>query len=302
TLESIDLPLRVLFEFSTPQSLARKINVNENLPYTPILPLRNSGTKRPVFCVHPGGGFGTVYQNFAKALGNDYPVWAFQARGLEINEAPHTSIKEMAADYIDAMRNIQPSGPYLLLGWSFGGNVAQEMTVQLETIGERVELLILLDTAANFPKNTDRLGSHQEKLQNELEKLSQELDLKESSISLEDEALLKKIIDRLIEQKIIPLNTDIVAFRRILNIYVNNLDLMSAHKTNNCSCPILLARAVNEPTPNNVQAFEWEKYTDKEVIEENINSTHGNMWEVRPTEEIANCFKNYLKNKHKLLG
>ncbi len=59
---------------------------------------------------------------------------------------PHTGVEAMAADYLQAMRHIQPAGPYFLGGWSFGGLVAFEMARQLRAQGEAVGLLVLLDT------------------------------------------------------------------------------------------------------------------------------------------------------------
>ena len=55
----------------------------------------------------------------------------------------------MAAHYVSKVRAFQPSGPYCLGGYCFGGNVAQEMARQLEAQGERVTLLALLDCAAS---------------------------------------------------------------------------------------------------------------------------------------------------------
>jgi thioesterase domain-containing protein len=52
----------------------------------------------------------------------------------------------MATDYIARIRNIQPQGPYRLLGWSFGGLVAYEMATQLQHLGETVDQLVLLDS------------------------------------------------------------------------------------------------------------------------------------------------------------
>ena len=54
---------------------------------------------------------------------------------------------EIAQDYLAQVREMQPHGPYLLAGWSFGGVVAQEMAVALENLGEDVPVLILFDAS-----------------------------------------------------------------------------------------------------------------------------------------------------------
>jgi thioesterase domain-containing protein len=65
----------------------------------------------------------------------------------------------MAADYIKEIRSIQESGPYHLLGWSLGGNIAQEMAVQLQDQGERVAALIIMDAYPQGPKDTPVPGN-----------------------------------------------------------------------------------------------------------------------------------------------
>ncbi|GAB3812969.1 hypothetical protein GCM10027605_55770 [Micromonospora zhanjiangensis] len=68
-----------------------------------------------------------------------------QARGLARTETLPGSVEEMAADYVEQIRTVQPTGPYHLLGWSLGGRIAQAMAVLLESAGEEVGLLALLD-------------------------------------------------------------------------------------------------------------------------------------------------------------
>ncbi|MFJ4974041.1 amino acid adenylation domain-containing protein [Streptomyces coeruleorubidus] len=110
-----------------------------------LLPLRESGSEAPLFCVHPAAGFSWCYAGLTSPLGTDRPVYGLQARGLDGSEGLPASLREMAADYLDHVSSVQPTGPYRLLGWSFGGVVAHEMAVQLEESGESVETLALLD-------------------------------------------------------------------------------------------------------------------------------------------------------------
>jgi thioesterase domain-containing protein len=64
----------------------------------------------------------------------------------------------MAAHYIKALRQVQPSGPYFLGGWSFGGLVAFEMAQQLIRAGHKVALLAIFDTLAPIPGNLPSVG------------------------------------------------------------------------------------------------------------------------------------------------
>ncbi|MFE3181063.1 amino acid adenylation domain-containing protein [Streptomyces violascens] len=117
-----------------------------------LLPLREAGDKAPLFCVHPAAGFSWCYAGLTSPLGTDRPVYGLQARGLDGPDVLPESLREMAADYLDHVRSVQPTGPYHLLGWSFGGVVAHEMAVQLEESGESVETLAILDA---HPGGTD---------------------------------------------------------------------------------------------------------------------------------------------------
>ncbi|MEF9887148.1 amino acid adenylation domain-containing protein [Streptomyces sp. P9-A4] len=116
-----------------------------------LLPLSTRGRRRPLFCVHPGTGVGWSYAGLARHLGDEQPLYALQARALgEPGYAPG-SVEEMAEEYVERVRLVQPWGPYRLLGWSFGGTVAHAMAVRLAELGERVELLALMDVHRTGP-------------------------------------------------------------------------------------------------------------------------------------------------------
>lgn len=123
-------------------------------PPRPLLVgIRPTGAKPPFFCVHPCGGHVLHYVYLARHISPEHPFYGFQARGLD-GQPPHTQIEEMAADYIAALRTVQPHGPYFLGGWSIGSVVAYEMAQQLAAAGETIALLALLDGWA--PRSTRR--------------------------------------------------------------------------------------------------------------------------------------------------
>ncbi|HZI16963.1 MAG TPA: thioesterase domain-containing protein [Pyrinomonadaceae bacterium] len=118
---------------------------------TPLVNLQPEGDGTPFFCVHPVGGNVICYVELARALGSARPFFALQAQGLEDGQQPFARVEEMAAHYVNAVRAAQPRGPYLLGGWSFGGTVAFEMAQQLRKKGERVALLVLIDSRPPRP-------------------------------------------------------------------------------------------------------------------------------------------------------
>jgi thioesterase domain-containing protein/aryl carrier-like protein len=111
-----------------------------------LLPLRSGGSRPPVFLVHAIGGSAVAYLPLVELLDPQQPVYAFEAPGLHGRpERRGSTIESIAADYLEELRTVQPSGPYRLGGWSVGGMIAQQMAATLREVGEDVALLALLD-------------------------------------------------------------------------------------------------------------------------------------------------------------
>ncbi|WP_288436802.1 non-ribosomal peptide synthetase [uncultured Gordonia sp.] len=95
-----------------------------------------------LWAVHGVSGMPTPFRPLAATSG--HRVVGLQLHELLSGEMPG-SMAEIARRHVDAIRRRQPSGPYRLIGWSIGGNLAHEITRQLTDLGERVELLVLMD-------------------------------------------------------------------------------------------------------------------------------------------------------------
>jgi nonribosomal peptide synthetase DhbF len=143
----LELSIRNLFEAPTVAGLAARM-VNPILadPYEVILPIRTSGSRLPLFCIHPGLGLSSGYSALIQHIDSSQPIYGVQARGLNDPGPLPGSIAEMASEYLVHIRKLQPHGPYYLLGWSFGGCVAQALASLLEQAGEEIGLLALLDS------------------------------------------------------------------------------------------------------------------------------------------------------------
>lgn len=141
------LPLAVFQEAATVAELASFLRQQDsNLLQKPLVPIKPTGTKPPLFCIHSRTHNVLNYFPLARHLHPDQPVYGLQPRTTDVDLIPKLAIEEMAADYINEIKTLQPDGPYFLVGYSFGGLVAYEIARQLVERGEKVGLLALLDT------------------------------------------------------------------------------------------------------------------------------------------------------------
>ena len=147
----VKLPLATFLMAATIErqaKLLRALGKQEEWPL--LVPIRAGGSKPPLFCVHLADGNVLSYRDLARHLPSDQPLYGLQSRGLDGIGRMNTRIEDMARDYVAAIRNMQPRGPYAICGWSFGGIVAFEMARQLADEGQTVELLALFDTRGDL--------------------------------------------------------------------------------------------------------------------------------------------------------
>jgi amino acid adenylation domain-containing protein len=151
----VELRIRTLFEGPTVMELAQRLNV-QNSPesaFEKLLPLRAQGNLPPLFCAHPAGGLSWNYAGLMREIETQRPIYGLQAPGVAHDVPYAASIEEMAEDYVNEIRKVQPHGPYHLLGWSFGGVVAYAIACRLQQTGERVALLGIMDS---YPSTDER--------------------------------------------------------------------------------------------------------------------------------------------------
>jgi thioesterase domain-containing protein len=110
-----------------------------------VMPMRVDGDGPILFCAPPMVGLSWCYLALLPHVDPGYPLYGLQSRGLRRPEPLPTTMQEMARDYGDHIRMIQPSGPYHLLGMSLGGNIAFAIAEELQRRGERIGLLVILD-------------------------------------------------------------------------------------------------------------------------------------------------------------
>jgi len=138
------LPTATICHAPTVAALAELLEQPALPRFPPIVKLKAGSERTPVFIAHGLDGRAR-FRELAKQIRTEHSVYGFQAKGVDGLEEPFESIEEMAAYYLEALGELQPQGPYILIGYSFGGLITLEMAQRLVEHGKHVALLVLID-------------------------------------------------------------------------------------------------------------------------------------------------------------
>ncbi|MFJ3421500.1 alpha/beta fold hydrolase, partial [Streptomyces sp. NPDC086082] len=282
TAMSAELGIRALFDAPTVARLVERLDVDDpEDSYGVLLPLRTTGSSGPLFCLHPLGSLAWVYEGLADRLGPDCPVYGLQGRGLLQPERQPGSVAEMAADYVAQLRTVQPSGPYRLLGWSFGGNVAHEMAVQLEEQGEQVSLLALLDAGAEYTVAANESIVEHETLEMLLQSLGHEPDDvigAETGRNATASPLTRTdVINFLRRTQPDWRDRDEARINALVDTAQNNERILGDFKPRSLSSPVLYIAADPAGTGDTTAADKWLPYTDGGIVKHSVPFEHEAM-------------------------
>jgi thioesterase domain-containing protein/acyl carrier protein len=143
------LPLATLFQTSTLGGLASVLELESaRVPLPTIIPIRSRGTKPALFCVARPNVNALGFIFLTRHLSQDQPVFGLQAQMKEDGSFwtyNQQDYETKATEYISAMREVQPNGPYLLAGFCEGAHIAFEMARQLESCNVPVAMIAILD-------------------------------------------------------------------------------------------------------------------------------------------------------------
>ena len=141
-----ELPPVMIYHAPTIDALATLLEQSTPPRCPPIVLLRSGHSMPPVFITHGLGGSVMDFFQVIKHMQCPNPIYGMQAKGLDGAEEPFDDIADMARFYLSAIREVQPRGPYLLIGYSLGGLVTLEMARLLLAMREKVALLCMLDS------------------------------------------------------------------------------------------------------------------------------------------------------------
>jgi thioesterase domain-containing protein len=227
----------------------------------------------------------------------DQPFYGLQARGVDDNQVPHTRIEDMAAYYIDAIRSVQPDGPYLLGGWSMGGVVAYEVAQQLEAQGQRVSLLALMDAA---PVNSVEDAAPLDEI-TLLINFARDLGLSVDGLelpanelaTLDSEELLSYVLQRAIEARIVPEDVQLAHARKLFEVFKTNVRAMQSYRPPPSSTRVTLIKAGEQARETSDETMGWSAVTAGEIEIHTVPGSHFTI--VREpyvsslAEQLADC-------------
>ncbi|HET7004580.1 MAG TPA: amino acid adenylation domain-containing protein, partial [Candidatus Binatia bacterium] len=147
------VPVRWLFESPSVAGIAARLEAAEQDLEAPagnrwryMFELKPGKGERPVFLLPGGFGGDEAYLYYARLayhVGAEYPFYGLRARSAEGAMAAHRRVEDMALDYLQEIRALQPQGPYSLMGNCIGGALAYEIARQLQAEGENCNLVLL---------------------------------------------------------------------------------------------------------------------------------------------------------------
>jgi thioesterase domain-containing protein len=247
-----------------------------------MMPMR-LGDGPPLFCAHPLMGLSWSYLALLPHVDERYPLYGLQARGLRRPEPLPASMAEMARDYVSQIRMTQPSGPYHLLGWSLGGNVAFAIAEELERRGEQVGLLVILDSSL-ADLETMETANEPWMIYNLI--LAQFGYV--PALTAADPVPEARMLELVARRPGLGLDDwpepRLAALQRVTK---NNVRIARAHQPGRVRCPLLFFSATRNP-PGLAEKIEgWRRFTDGPIDAVELDCGHRQMLLPEPVAQLG---------------
>lgn len=283
------LTIGSLFEAPTPATLAdrlERVHPASGDALDVVLPLRTGGERPPLFAFHPAGGMAWCYAGLSSRLGAGQPVYGVQARGLVGDEPLPRALQEQAADYARRIRDVQPHGPYRLLGWSVGGILAHTVAVLLQEAGQDVDLLALLDA---FPAEQWRERPAPE----EGDALTAVLRM--AGVDRTDERTREDVLATLRRSGSALAGLSDHTLSRIVDIVPNHARMMREHEHRSYTGDLLFFTAAAPRAEDWLTREAWRPHVSGAIVNHDLPCTHPQLMQDRRLDDIAAVLAARLK-------
>ncbi|MFJ3792612.1 amino acid adenylation domain-containing protein [Kitasatospora sp. NPDC090091] len=292
----LEVGIGTLFQAPTPAALdtALAADVRGADALDVLLPLRPAapGRQAPLFAVHPAGGLSWCYTGLIRHLPADVPIYGLQAQGVGAATAgrplPRT-LEELAAHYVDRLREVRPDGPYRLLGWSTGGIIAHAMAVRLQELGCTVELLAVLDA---YPAE----GFRELPVPDQAEALEALLTMGGyGPADLDGRPLELAHVTELLRREGSPLaGLDDATVEALNRIYLNTNHLVRGYDHRRFEGDVLFFRATVDTIDETLVPELWAPYTAGRIHNTDVACSHKDMTLPEPIAHIARVVAEHL--------
>ncbi|MER7582457.1 amino acid adenylation domain-containing protein [Kitasatospora sp. NPDC097691] len=293
----LEVGIGALFQAPTPAaldaSLAAGADATDALDV--LLPLRPAapGRQRPLFAVHPAGGLGWCYTGLIRHLPGDVPIYGLQAQGVGAATAAEPlpgTMEELAAHYVDRLREVQPEGPYRLLGWSTGGIIAHAVAVRLQELGQEVELLAILDA---YPAE----GFRELPVPDQAEALEALLTMGGyGPADLDGRPLELDAVTALLRREGSPLaGLDDATVAALNRIYLNTNHLVRGYDHRRYDGDVLFFRATVDTIDDALVPELWTPYVTGRIADTDVACSHKDMTLPAPIAHIASVIADHLE-------
>jgi thioesterase domain-containing protein/acyl carrier protein len=281
-----NLAVRTLFHAPSVRSLSQQLGQDASEVEVVPVEFLKEGTGVPLFCIHPAGGLSWPYH----ALGNylDCPIIGIQ-QTPQNGEAEPASIRDMAKTYADRIQGVYPTGPYNLLGWSFGGAVAHELAIELQRRGYVIARLVLPDAQPSIDSSVT-LPNHPFGEQDMLEEV---LRFCRIDIPEQDEPLTYARVEELLRKRGI---VEFSRYKQLLDLAVQNINsneaLYRAHEPGVFDGDITIFSAVRDESNRSSPLLQrWRPYVTGDITEYSVDCKHQDLL----TTESVNMYGEQLK-------
>ncbi|MER7849648.1 amino acid adenylation domain-containing protein [Kitasatospora sp. NPDC096077] len=255
-----------------------------------LLPLRTEGGLEPLFCVHPASGLSWPFAGLRPHLDPRRPLYGLQSRTLLGRPVPG-SLTELADEYVERIREVQPEGPYHLVGWSFGGVVAHTMATRLQQQGERVALLAMLDSYPRYPWRKLARDHRQQALRSLLYMSHYDLDRLDGS-PLDRAAVLRIIA----EQGGVLAELSEETLQGVMAAFVSSAELQQGVEHQVFHGDLLFFTATVDPIDPGLSHRDWKAHVDGAVENHGITCEHKDMTRSGPLAEIGRRLDRRLRD------
>jgi thioesterase domain-containing protein/acyl carrier protein len=297
------LSLVTLFQHPTIESLAALLRTQQDASGSLLTLVRlhaGEAHRQPLFFVHGGGGSVLGYAALAGLLDPSRPFYGLHAPGLDGGELLPASVEAIARHYAAQLRAVQPHGPYLLGGWSFGGLVALEMAQHLQASGEQVALLALVDSHAPTgqpepaPDELALLASFGLTLGFSWQHLSLDLALLRQ---LDQRGRLAYVLEQARHSPQGPLGLSLEQLEHLFSVFKHHFEAQRLYVPRSYSGSTVLFRAITQPEQDSPDAdLGWHRWLSGALAVHDVPGDHFSLLHPPHVAALAEKLDHHLRS------